>query len=126
MVNISCIPLGAVAERTQLFAYLVYTFFLVTIIYPPVAHWAWTEEGWASAFNPDPLFGVGALDFAGVVVVHVVGGTCALIGCTLVGPRQGRFVKNSKIVKQNAVFQVLGEYLYNRVPFQFRVIRRPN
>ena len=104
-----CIPLGAVAERTQLFAYLVYTFFLVTVIYPPVAHWAWTEEGWASAFNPDPLFGVGALDFAGVIVVHVVGGACALIGCTLVGPRQGRFVKNSKIVKQNAVFQVLGK-----------------
>ena len=45
-------------------------------------------------------------------MVHVVGGTCALIGSILVGPRQGRFVKNSKIVKQNAVFQVLGELLF--------------
>ena len=44
-----------------------------------------------------------------VVVVHVVGGTCALIGAAMVGPRQGRFEKNSKIVKQNAVFQVLGK-----------------
>ena len=105
-------PSGAVAERTQLVAYLVYTFFLVTIIYPPVAHWIWTEEGWASSSssNPAPLFGVGALDFAGVFVVHVVGGAAALIGCILVGARQGRFVKQraSKVVKQNAVFQVLG------------------
>ena len=54
------------------------------------------------------MFGVGVLDFAGGVVVHVVGGTCALAGTIAVGPRQGRFDKNSKIVKQNAVFQVLG------------------
>ncbi|XP_063695210.1 uncharacterized protein LOC134826670 [Bolinopsis microptera] len=107
----STIVSGAVAERTQLFAYLVYTFFLVTVIYPPVAHSIWTDEGWASPYNPNPLFGVGAIDFAGGVVVHVVGGTCALIGSILVGPRQGRFVKNSKIVKQNAVFQVLGTLL---------------
>ena len=92
------------AERTQLFAYLVYTFFLVTIIYPPVVHWVWTPEGWASPYNPQPLFGVGVIDFAGVMVVHIVGGTCALIGATMVGPRQGRFDKNSNIVKQNAVF----------------------
>ena len=57
---------GAVAERTQLFAYLIYTFFLVTIVYPPVAHWIWTQEGWASPLNPNPLFGIGVIDFAGV------------------------------------------------------------
>ena len=84
----------------------------MTVIYPPIAHWIWTDEGWASPNNPNPLFGIGAIDFAGGVVVHVVGGTCALIGSILVGPRQGRFVKNSKIVKQNAVFQVLGELLF--------------
>ena len=85
----------------------------MTIIYPPVAHWIWTVQGWASSGNEHPLFGVGALDFAGVFVVHVVGGAAALIGCILVGARQGRFVKQraSKVVKQNAVFQVLGTIL---------------
>ena len=110
ILNNPPLPAGAVAERTHLFAYMIYTFFLVTIIYPPVAHWAWTAEGWASPYNENPLFGIGVPDFAGVVVVHVVGGACALIGASVVGPRHGRFVVNrkSKIVQQNAVFQVLG------------------
>eukprot|EP00116_Pleurobrachia_bachei_P006179 sb/3466441/ len=102
----------AVAERTQLFAYLVYTFFLTTFIYPPVAHWLWTEEGWASqvlfllAEKPHPQ----ELK-RGVSAVHMVGGSCALIGAWLVGPRIGRFDKSRKIAKQNTVFQVLGTLL---------------
>ena len=90
-------------------AYLIYTFFLTTIIYPPVAHWCWTSEGWANVLNPDPLFGVGVIDYAGVVVVHVIGGTCALIGAIFAGPRHGRFEPGTDIMKQNSVFQVLGK-----------------
>lgn len=96
------------AERTQLIAYVIYTLFLATIIYPPVAHWVWTDEGWASPQNPHPLFDIGVVDFAGVNAVHVVGGTCALVGSYLVGPRQGRFDKKTPLAKQNAVFQCLG------------------
>ena len=99
-----------------MFAYLVYTFFLTTFIYPPVAHWLWTEEGWASVHNKENrLFGVGVLDFAGVSAVHMVGGSCALIGAWLVGPRIGRFDKNRKIAKQNTVFQVLGKLATDQI-----------
>eukprot|EP00116_Pleurobrachia_bachei_P016411 sb/3476673/ len=41
----------------------------------------------------------------------MVGGSCALIGAWLVGPRIGRFDKSRKIAKQNTVFQVLGTLL---------------
>ena len=72
-------------------------------------------SGWASAFNSDPeklLFDVGAIDFAGSTVVHIVGGMSALIGAICLGPRQGRFGENKKALhKQNTVFQVLGELI---------------
>ena len=34
---------------------------------------------------------MGYADFAGSGVVHVLGGTCALVGCFWIGPRLGRF-----------------------------------
>jgi hypothetical protein len=34
-------------------------------VYPVVVHWVWTKWGWLSAFNPQPLLGAGAIDFAG-------------------------------------------------------------
>lgn len=40
--------------------------------------------------SPDPLFGTGAIDFAGSGVVHLTGGMASLLGIMLVGPRIGR------------------------------------
>ncbi len=58
------------------------------LLYPPVSHWAWDESGW--------LLGVGYQDFAGSGVVHTLGGVCALVACSLVGPRLGRFDEDGK------------------------------
>jgi Amt family ammonium transporter len=60
-----------------------FSFFFSLIIYPPVAHWCWDPNGW--------LAKLGMIDFAGSAVVHIVGGTAALVGAMLCGPRTGRF-----------------------------------
>ena len=55
---------GAMAERAQLGAYIIYTTVITGLIYPVIVHWVWDSNGWASSFNPDALMG-GAIDFAG-------------------------------------------------------------
>ncbi|MDN5348126.1 MAG: ammonium transporter, Amt family [Clostridia bacterium] len=73
---------GAMAERTRLMSYLVFTVIITAFIYPVVAHWVW-GGGW--------LQKRGFIDFAGSTVVHSVGGWSALIGAALVGPRLGKY-----------------------------------
>jgi ammonia channel protein AmtB len=59
-------------------------------VYPCVSHWAWAETGWLAV--------LGYKDFAGSGVVHILGGTCALVACVLIGPRLQRFDKDGKAV----------------------------
>jgi Amt family ammonium transporter len=106
---------GAVAERVQFTAYLIYAFVLVLWVYPVVVQWGWGGAGWASAWKDEPadkFMGVGVIDFAGSGVVHMVGGTAALFGAIFIGPRTGRFNKETgepqELPQQSAAFQALG------------------
>ena len=81
---------GAVAERAQLTAYIVYSSVMTLLIYPVCAHWVWSEYGWLSTLNPNAFNG-GALDFAGSGAVHMTGGIASLVGAAVIGPRPGRF-----------------------------------
>ncbi len=78
---------GAMAERTNFMAYVVYSIVLTTVVYPVVTHWVWAENGWLIASCP--WDGVNYIDFAGSSAVHCVGGIAALIGAIVVGPRKG-------------------------------------
>ena len=86
---------GAMAERTKFLSYCVYSAVISAVIYPIEAHWIW-GGGW--------LAQIGFHDYAGSTAIHMVGGICALIGAAIVGPRLGKFVKDSSgnIRKVNA------------------------
>jgi Amt family ammonium transporter len=75
---------GAMAGRTQLFGYSVYCIFMIGFIYPLVVHWTWSADAWLWAGSSDD---VGYRDFAGSGIVHACGGTAALMGAIIVGPR---------------------------------------
>lgn len=71
---------GAVAERMNFKALLVFSVAWSLCIYSPLAHWVW-GGGW--------LQQMGALDFAGGAVVHVSSGFGALVCAMMLGPRKG-------------------------------------
>jgi Amt family ammonium transporter len=72
---------GAFAERMKFSAYLLFTLLWATLVYDPVAHWVW-GGGWIGA-------NLGALDFAGGLVVHVISGVAALCAVLVIGRRKG-------------------------------------
>jgi Amt family ammonium transporter len=72
---------GAFAERIKFSAFLVFTLLWATLVYDPLAHWVWGTGGW--------LRNLGALDFAGGIVVHVSSGVSALVLAIFLGKRIG-------------------------------------
>ncbi|MHB2019498.1 MAG: ammonium transporter [Candidatus Xenobia bacterium] len=91
---------GAVVERMQYRAYLLFIVLWSIIVYAPVAHWVW-GGGWLSA--------MGALDFAGGTVVHVNAGAAALVAAIYLGQRKdfGRLA----VLPHNVPFVLLGAFL---------------
>ncbi|MEM8832040.1 MAG: ammonium transporter [Cyanobacteria bacterium P01_G01_bin.19] len=78
---------GAVAERIEFSAFLIFSTLLVAISYAITGHWVW-DGGWLS--------NLGFSDFAGSTVVHSVGGWAALVGAAILGPRLGKY-RNGRI-----------------------------
>jgi Amt family ammonium transporter len=73
--------LGAFAERMRFSAYVVFITIWVFVVYIPLAHMVW-GGGYIGA-------DLGALDFAGGLVVHMSSGFSALIACIFLGARRG-------------------------------------
>jgi Amt family ammonium transporter len=90
--------IGAYAERVKFSAFLVFTLLWATFVYDPLAHWVWGTGGW--------LKNLGALDFAGGIVVHVSSGISALVLALLLGKRIG--YNHKPIRPHNLPFTVLG------------------
>lgn len=72
---------GAWVDRTRFSWVVAFCAIWGIVVYAPVAHWLW-GGGWLATK-------LGALDFAGGIVVHTTAGVSALVVAKLVGPRQG-------------------------------------
>lgn len=93
--------IGAYAERVKFSAFLVFTLLWATFVYDPLAHWVWGTGGW--------LKNMGAMDFAGGIVVHVSSGISALVLAIMLGKRVG--YNHKPIRPHNLPFTILGAAL---------------
>ena len=73
---------GTLAERIKIWPFFIFAAILTSIIYPIEMGWQW-GGGFLST--------IGFSDFAGSTLVHSAGGSAALAGAILLGPRLNRF-----------------------------------
>ena len=89
---------GATADRLKFSAYAIIIGVWAVVVYPTVAHWVFSPNGW--------LFQLGALDFAGGAVIHVNAGVAALAIVLVLGNRKGW--PREAMPPHNLPFTVLG------------------
>lgn len=78
---------GSVAERVNIYTYVLFSVVMTGFIYAVVVAWTW-GGGWLSE--------MGFTDFAGSGIVHLTGGVAGLCGAVICGPRIGRFNEPAK------------------------------
>jgi ammonium transporter, Amt family len=77
---------GALAERINFRAFVLFMVLFCVVIYAPLAHWTWHPKGF--------LFQYGVLDFAGGTVVHMSAGWAALAGALYLKRRKSHIEAN--------------------------------
>ncbi|MFE1151014.1 ammonium transporter [Streptomyces albidoflavus] len=92
---------GALADRVKFSAWALFIALWVTVVYFPVAHWVWQEDGW--------LYQLDVIDFAGGTAVHINAGVGALAAVLVVGRRIG--FKKDPMRPHNLPLVVLGAAL---------------
>ncbi len=93
MDTAATIPTGSMAERLKFIGFVLMALWVSMFIYPLVGGWVW-GGGWLQNLGRLAGLGNGAVDFAGSGVVHMIGGSIALVGAIVIGPRIGRFNKD--------------------------------
>ena len=71
---------GSITGRMRFAPFVVFAVIWSVFIYNPMAHWVWGDGFLAN---------LGALDFAGGLVIHVLSGVSGLVLCLLLGRRRG-------------------------------------
>jgi ammonium transporter, Amt family len=94
---------GAIADRTKYNAWIVFVVAWITLVYAPVAHWAFASQNGHGGWIVDRL---GALDFAGGTVVEINSGAAALALALVLGRREG--FKRDRMRPHNMPLVLLG------------------
>lgn len=92
---------GAFAERVNFKAYCLFIALWGILIYNPLCHWVWAEDGFL--FN---LGANGAIDFAGGTVVHISAGISGLVAAIYLGARRG--YPKTNMPPSNLVMTMIG------------------
>lgn len=90
---------GAIADRAKFSAWIIFVIAWITIVYSPIAHWAFASDGWIN-------HNLHALDFAGGTVVEINSGAAALALALVVGKREG--FKRDRMRPHNMPLVLLG------------------
>jgi Amt family ammonium transporter len=93
MDTAATIPTGSMAERLKFIGFVLMSLWVSMIIYPIAGGWVW-GGGWLQNLGRIAGIGNGAVDFAGSGVVHMIGGSIALAGAIVIGPRIGKYNKD--------------------------------
>jgi len=107
---------GAMAERTQIKGFCIFTSIMTGIIYPIVVYWTWSGHGFLNFVENGTsvsIVGPAFVDFAGSGIVHMVGGVAALCGAIIVRPRMERFNQSTSesFDAYSVPFCVLGTFI---------------
>ncbi len=94
---------GAYAERMKFSAMVLFSVLWGTLVYCPLAHWVWSDNGWLFTGR------YAALDFAGGTVVHISSGVSALLCALLLGKRLG--FRSEPMPPHNLTYTFLGTAL---------------
>ncbi|PCH33273.1 ammonium transporter [Wolfiporia cocos MD-104 SS10] len=95
------ILMGALAERGRVFPAMVFTFIWTTLVYCPLACWAWGQNGWG--------FSWGVLDYAGGGPVEIGSGVSGLAYSWVLGRRSERELLNFR--PHNVSLVCLGTFM---------------
>jgi len=90
---------------------VIYILIWTTVVYDPVAHWIWSS---GASFSVDPtnvgwLRGLGAIDFAGGIVIHLTAGISAFVATLILGKR--RYTAQKDVPAHNIPFIWIGGFL---------------
>jgi len=88
---------GAFAERMKFSSMLWFSGLWLVMVYLPICHWMW-GGGW--------LADLGAMDFAGGIVIHINAGVAALVAAMVLGKRKG--FPNTAMPPHNMTMVVTG------------------
>ncbi|HWD57355.1 MAG TPA: ammonium transporter [Stellaceae bacterium] len=92
---------GAVADRMRFSALLWFIGLWSILVYAPIAHWVWGQDGF--------LADAGVLDFAGGTVVHINSGVAGLMCALMLGKRRG--YPQEPMAPHNLVLSMIGASL---------------
>ena len=91
MDTTATIVTGACAERWRFKSFFIFSIFVGGLTYPIFGNWVW-GGGWLAQLGYRLGFGHGAVDYAGSGVVHLQGGSLAVITAWMIGPRIGKYL----------------------------------